>query len=158
MPQSRKLASQPGLPRHPMHASSHRTRSSMAAAQRCIASGAALEVAYALVGMAQSRQIDQGPNESDETHQDPFAAVRSLSRYTRCNATKRPSTFPSPPGFAKSGVPRFLRCLDLATSRPQDEATASDWCRTRACAIATLKRFWRQFLGWPTAGQPAWSP
>lgn len=33
----------------------------MVAAQRCIASGAALEVAYALVGTAQSRQIDQGP-------------------------------------------------------------------------------------------------
>ena len=101
-------------------------------------------------GWRRAGGLTKAPDESDETHQDPFAAVRSLSRYTRCNATKRPSTFPSPPGFAKSGVPRFPRCLDLATSRPQDEATASDWCRTRACAIATLKRFWRQFLGWPT--------
>lgn len=55
MLQSRKPTSQPGLPRHPMHASSHRTRSSMAAAQCCIASGAALEGAYALVETVQSR-------------------------------------------------------------------------------------------------------
>lgn len=44
----------------------------MGAAQCCIASGAALEPAYALVGTAQSRQIDQGPRRK---RRDPSRSI-----------------------------------------------------------------------------------
>lgn len=56
---SGKLASQPGLPRRPMHASSHRTRGWMAAAQRCIASGAALAGCICPRGDGAEQQQDQ---------------------------------------------------------------------------------------------------
>lgn len=85
----------------------------MGAAQRCIASSAALEVAYVLVGTVQDRQIDQRPQTKAtrpiKTHQDPFAAARSPGRYTQCNATKRPSvSCPLPLTVARLG------CLDFA--------------------------------------------
>lgn len=48
-------------------------------------------------------RLTKAPDESDETHQDPFAAVRSLNRYTQCNATKRPSISPSTPRVRQIG-------------------------------------------------------
>lgn len=61
-------------------------------------------------------RLTKAPDESDGTHQDPFAAVRSLKRYTQCNATKRPSHLP----LHFKGSPN-RGCLDFAMPRSGDE-------------------------------------
>jgi hypothetical protein len=112
-----------------MQASSHRTRSSTGP-NRSVALPHVRPWKLRTVIPPRGDGAEQAPDESDQTHQDPFAAIRSLSRYryTRCNATKRPfalslSFLPFPFRAGQIGSAWTPRFLDMTTNQPQNEAT-----------------------------------